>query len=295
VIPFGRHGIRFVGKFEIKDGFSTEFTLRLMKNPVLRVGFGKWVKYFFSPVIRISSTLVPIEVPPSITTGDILGVVRNHVGEAPLAGVAVALSGTGFSTVTDSNGAFSIASVPAGIYSLTLTHVDFLEKTFSVEIKAGQDHDVAAFLNPAVIRSTVANTGWFSERYPLADAHGSYGETKVETPLAIDFVSLAFVKAELVFDSEFHASAGSGRLDAYLNATQQVSALTTLDGWWAGNQAVLGQYLGMFYATVPATRQTLDVTEFVRNNPSLAYFLAAKNLVTQDVRLLNIQLTIYYR
>lgn len=79
------------------------------------------------------------------------------------------------------------------------SHPDYLDYSFPVEISAGQIASVAVQLNPAVINSSVGNTGWFSQYYPLADANGEFAEVGLETPVNIDLVSLAFVKAEIRF------------------------------------------------------------------------------------------------
>ena len=153
----------------------------------------------------------------------------------------------------------------------------------------------SAQLNPAVISSTVGNTGWFSQMYPLADAFGEFSEVSLETPVNIDFVSLAFVKAEVKFTGEFHAP-GSARFQNFFASTQQVSAEADLGTWWVGNTCNSGSFLGDFYATPePGTAYTVDVTELIRSNPSSTYFLASRNMDIVDIRMSAIQLTIYYR
>jgi hypothetical protein len=88
---------------------------------------------------------------------------------------------------------------------------------------------------------------------------------------------------------------GSAQLKTYLGTEQQVSAETDLGDWWVGNTAVLNNYLGLFYASELGTEYTVDVTEIVRSNPSTAYYLAGHNLDLLDVRMTDIQLSIYYR
>jgi hypothetical protein len=291
-IPSNR--VRFLGKFSIQDGFSTELSIKFQHN-LLKASFGKNTKYILKPVVKISSTLVAKPLPPTVTNGEISGSVLDYVKKSPLSGITVTLTGgTTLTTTSDAAGAFQFKDVLAGAYTLTLTNADYVDKAFPVQVVAGQVAEVSAEMNPAVIKSSVANTGWFSELYPLADANGTYGEVALETPVTIDFVSLAFTKVEVAFDSDYHSS-GAGLLNAYLSSTQQVQIITNLGGWWVGNNATLGTLLGQYYATNPATHYTVDVTDYVRNNPSVAYYLAAQNLSVVDLRLSNVQMTISYR
>lgn len=290
-VPSNR--VRFLGLFSIKDGFTTELTIKF-QHKLLKSGNGKNAKYVMTPVVKVSSTLVAQSLPTTVTKGDVSGVVSDYVKKTPVSGVSVSLDGSGLTTTTDAAGAFQFKDVLAGAYTLSLTQADYLNKSFPVSVVAGQVAVVTAEMNPAVIRSSVANTGWFSERYPLADAKGTYGEVALETPIAIDFVSLAFTKVEVSFDSDYH-SAAAGRFNAYLSSSQQVQILTNLGGWWVGNNALLGSFLGEYYATTPASHYVVDVTDYVRTNPSVAYYFAARNLSIVDIRLSNVMMTINYR
>lgn len=286
--------IRFNGKFELKDGYTTNLTIKFVHRLLKMKIFGFNIAAML-PSVKISSELVPAPVEPQITDGDISGSVENFVNAAKLSGVTVTLDNTALSTVTDSAGAFSFIGVPAGSYALKASHPDYLDNSLAISVEAGQVAAVAVQLNPAVIRSTVANTGWFSEFYPFADAKGEYAEVGLEAPINIDFVSLAFVKAEMKFTAEYF-DAGAGRCYTYLSPSQQVSADTDMGGWWAGNTAAPGDFLGEFYCTkTPGTSHTVDVTEMIRSNPSSAYFLASKNTNLVNIRITNIQLSVYYR
>ena len=283
--------VRFFGKFEIKEGYTTNLAVKFMHR-IIKFRFFKTF-YIFIPIVRISSDLILKPVDPQITDGDIDGWAESFVDKSKLAGINVSLDGTPFVAVTDANGAFKFEKVPAGVYSLKASHPEFVNNTFSVEVAAGQIASVGVELNPSVIRSNMKNTGWFSEVYPLADANGTYGEVSLETPIEIDFVSLGFKKAELKFSGEYHAS-GAGRFQTFLAAKQQVSADTDMGDWWVGWSASLGTLLGEYHATNPATEYTIDVTEAIRNNPASAYYIAAKNMDLVDIRLTNVQLSIYY-
>ena len=285
--------IRFFGKFEIKDGYTTKLKIRFM-HKVIKFNFFWRRVYIFIPIVRISSELVLKPVPPQITDGDINGLVTSLIDNSPLAGINVSLDGTNFSAVTDSQGKFSFLKVPAGTYMLKASNPDYIDDSFSVNVVAGQVASAEIQLHPTIVRSTIGNTGWFSEIYPLADAHGTYGETSIETPVEINFSSLAFTKAEIKFTGEYHKN-GAGRFESYLSNSQQISADTDEGNWWAGNSSNLGTLIGGYYARNPGEEYTVDVTDLIRSNPSTAYYFAAKNLDQIDIRITNIQLTIYYQ
>lgn len=291
VVPSKR--IRFFGQFEIKEGYSTVLTIKFLHRIIKWKIFSKQF-YMMIPIVKISSSLELKPVDSTITDGDLNGHVENFVSAAKLEGVSVSLQGTTYSAVTGADGSFSFTEVPAGLYTLVANHPDYLDYSFQMEIVAGQEATVVAQLNPAVIRSTVGNTGWFSEFFPLADANGTYAEAALETPIQIDFVSLAFTRAEIKFIGQYNAP-GAARFHSYFALNQQVSADTDLGTWWVGWNASLGSELGLFYATPEGNEYTIDVTDLVRNSPSSAYYLAARNLDFVDIRLNDIQLSIYYR
>jgi len=290
IIPSKKFHLK--GNFEIKDGYTTNLTMHF-KHRILRVRLLRLATMF--PVVKISSTLEAISGEEEATDGDLNGTVKNLVNDQKLAGVTVSLDGTDFTAVTDDQGAFSFTKVPKNTYTLRATHPDYLDYSLSVTVLAANVGSVTVQLNPAVIHSSVGNTGWFADIYPLADANGEYAEMALETPVNIDFVSLAFVKAEMKFTAEYYAN-GSSRCLNYLSTSQQVSAETDLGSWWAGNTAAPGSYLGEFYCTTsPGTTYTVDVTEMIRSNPSSAYYMASKNIGLVSIRMTNVQLSIYYR
>jgi hypothetical protein len=283
--------VRFFGNFEIKEGYTTNLKIRFLHRVIKWKLFGK-NRYMLIPIVKISAELELKPVDPEITDGDLNGYVENFVNAAKLEGVNVSLNGTSF--VTGADGAFNFEAVPAGVYTLKANHPDYLDYSFQVEVLAGQIASLVVQLNPAVIQSPVVNTGWFAEYWPFAEYNGTYAEAALETPIEIDFVSLAFERAELKFTAQYHAP-GSAYLQAFFSSSQQVSADTDLGDWWVGNNAVLSNSLGYFYATELGNELTLDVTELVRSNPSSAYYLAAHNMDYVDIRMTDIQLSIYYR
>ncbi len=298
-IPSNR--VRFFGSFEIKDNFSTEVSIRFFSKLMLKVknhgnskkhGHAHVTEYMLNPIVKISSTLTPKVI--VLPDGDVQGTVVDYVKKTPISGAVVSIEGTSFSALTDANGAFSFLKVPNGTYNMKMSHAEYLDKGASVVVVGGKIAEISCEMNPAIVRSSQGNTGWFSQFSPLSDANGAYGEMALETPIAIDFVSLAFVKAEIAFDAAYRYSGGV-RMSAYMSSTQQLQVITNLGGWWVGNNALLGYSLGDFSATNPTTHYTVDVTDYVRGNPSASYFFAARNQNRLDIGMQNVQLSIYYR
>lgn len=251
-------------------------------------------KYTLVPTVKLGCKLTPIPI-PEVTDGDVTGVVASLVDGTPLSNITVSLEGLRNSTVTDANGKFSFTNIPVGTYNLIAKDNNYIETSCNVEINAGQISTVQLQMNPALIQSNVGETGWFSEFYPLADINGTFGEVGLETPIRIDFISMAFTKAEITFNAKLHVN-GSSRFNAYLATDQQVSAEGQIGNWWAGNTCNRGINLGNFLATSDnGYTYTIDITEQLKANPSNIYYFAAENLDIVDIKLSDIQINVYYK
>lgn len=311
--------IRFTGNFELKNGFATtlkiDFAHKLVKTLLyheyekadtlgkiavrllMKAAWGNHVyKYTLVPTVTFSSELTPLEPEePEVKDGDVTGTIANLINADKLANITVTLEGTEFSTTTDANGAFTFNTVPAGKYTLKATNNDYLDASYQVEVIAGQVSNIEMQMNPAVVESTTGNTGWFSEYFPLADINAAYGETSMETPVRIDFVSMAFTKATLEFTAEYHGN-GSARFCAFLGNEQQVSADSQIGDWWAGNYCKAQNGLGEFLAiSGSGNKYVIDITEELKAYPSNIYYVAARNLDIVDIRLSNIKIKVYYK
>lgn len=314
--------IRFTGNFELKNGFATtlkiDFAHKLVKTLLyheyekadtlgkiavrllMKAAWGNHVyKYTLVPTVTFSSELTPLEPEePEVEDGDITGTIANLINADKLANITVTLEGgkNPLTTTTDANGAFTFNAVPFGKYTLKATNNDYLDASYQVEVIAGQVSNIEMQMNPAVVESTVGETGWFSEFFPLADVNAAYGETSMETPIRIDFVSMAFTKAEIKFTGRYHEN-GTARFYAYLGSSQQVSAETQIGDWWAGNTCYSGKCIGEFLAAscTDGYSYTVDITEILKNNPSNIYYLAARNLDIVDIKICDIQIKVYYK
>jgi hypothetical protein len=97
----------------------------------------------FSPATKV----VTVEAGKTLSVGTILltplptaststGTVTNVGTVAPLSGATV--GGTGFSTTTDSNGNFTLAGVPPGPQTLTISRSGFSPATTDVTVEPGK-------------------------------------------------------------------------------------------------------------------------------------------------------------
>ena len=77
-------------------------------------------------------------------TQNVRGKVLDSETNVPLAGTKVEIdvsndAGTKYRAVTDNEGAFSIASVPVGKYSLTTRYTQYEAKTQTIEVNSGKE------------------------------------------------------------------------------------------------------------------------------------------------------------
>ena len=71
-------------------------------------------------------------------TGTVTGVVEDSASGAPVEGAQVQLVGTDIGGLTASNGRFLLTNVPAGSYTLSVTHVAYATAQTPVEVVAGR-------------------------------------------------------------------------------------------------------------------------------------------------------------
>lgn len=286
--------VRFQGKFEIKKDYATELNIKLFQKRLLvKIINDKDKIFILNPIIRITSKLV--ELKPPVITGDVNFTILDYVSKTPISSVTINIfnSSSSFTLSTNSNGNANIKDILAGKYQVTLTHPNYLDKSFEIDVSAGEVLEVHSELNPAIIRSKPVSTEWFARAYPLSTATGTYAEMALELPIQINFISLAFKKVELEYDAELWIA--SGRAFIYFSHLQQVNINQNLGTWWVGNTATLGISLGTISPANPPRHYIHDVTEYVVNNPSDKYYLAVRNIVEPPMRMLNVQMTIYYK
>lgn len=109
---------------------------------------------------------VATTAPPALaqSTGTVDGQVISQRSGEPMASVQVFLDGTSFGSVTDSNGRFTIASVPAGTYSLRAQRIGFATGSQTITVQAGQAVTVRiALTDRAIALDEVVVTGQGSE------------------------------------------------------------------------------------------------------------------------------------
>jgi hypothetical protein len=92
----------------------TEITGALVRTRILRFGLSNTLPDY--PVLSKEAGWVDM-----VTIG---GTVRTKTGDGPLDGIEVAIKGTGHFSTTDSQGRYSLGSVPPGEYTLVVWKPD---------------------------------------------------------------------------------------------------------------------------------------------------------------------------
>jgi TonB-dependent receptor len=101
--------------------------------------------------------LLPSGAAAQVGKGAIAGVVRDEA-KAALPSASVQLQPLGRTAVSDDQGQFRIADVPAGEYTLTASYVGFAPFTATVKLEAGQTVTVDALLHVASVNDQVIVT-----------------------------------------------------------------------------------------------------------------------------------------
>jgi hypothetical protein len=100
--------------------------------------------------------LIAVTFSSAQVTGEIRGAVLDSSGGEPLARVQVELVNTPHRTVTDSQGRFSIAGVPAGDYDLRVATVGYRLLKKSLSLAEGEFKELEIILTPDTLRHTDA-------------------------------------------------------------------------------------------------------------------------------------------
>ncbi len=108
-----------------------------------------------SPMPTSAPTPTPTPVSTTVPTGSITGTVQDSQTAVGIANAWVALSPTGLSTVSSSNGAFSFASVPAGTYTLTVSATGYQTASASITVTAGHNANLNLHLASTVPSGSV--------------------------------------------------------------------------------------------------------------------------------------------
>ncbi len=92
--------------------------------------------------------LQPIALQPIVTTGAVTGTVRNGQTGLALAGAVVAISGTNFSTTSNSSGVYTLTNITPGARTLTASASGFTSASVAITVTAGQTLTQSLSLSP---------------------------------------------------------------------------------------------------------------------------------------------------
>ncbi len=129
--------------------------------------------------------------------GSVRGTVVDDGGGAPLAGAVVTLEEIGLSTTTAEDGAFVIAGVPAGDYTLTVTREGFAPLASGVTVAAGPAVPLDLRLPAAEFEELVVVTGVRGELGLAAetDTGSRLGLRALDVPASIDVIDSSVMEA----------------------------------------------------------------------------------------------------
>lgn len=116
---------------------------------------------------------------------DISGII-NDTNRTSLPGATVQLTGTRFGAITDSNGAFRLAAVPNGTYTLTVSSVGFERYERRIEI----------YRNP--IQLSISLTESIDELEEVVVTGKSITQQRMEEPIKIDIINTAKLQAQSI-------------------------------------------------------------------------------------------------
>lgn len=103
---------------------------------------GSWNDDPYSTALALKALYIsenlPAPPPPAATTGSVMGTVVDETSNAPLAGVAIVLTGSStFSATSDASGKFSLSGIPVGSQQITFTAAGYAPLTITATVSAG--------------------------------------------------------------------------------------------------------------------------------------------------------------
>lgn len=117
----------------------------------------KFLAAFVLVVSCIAASKAQASAPSSVTvaqaTASVTGTVDDTTG-APIPGAAVMMTGpTSYSTTTDANGRFSIASVTPGVYTISVSKAGYDHAVQSIAVVAGQPENLTVSMGALTFSS----------------------------------------------------------------------------------------------------------------------------------------------
>jgi hypothetical protein len=188
-----------------------------------------------------------LAIPVTVARGQarLQGVVRTPAGQ-PLAGARVSVAGTDVAGTTSANGAFALAGLPAGTYTLEVRAIGFAPTRVAVNLSRARPASVAVTINDRVttLESVVVQadrtqlqkdfTG-FTERARRGNGFGRFiteEEMRRRSPLVVTDVLRTTPGLQVVPNGAFgYAVQGRGgcQPDLFIDGTRVLDGTSQLD------------------------------------------------------------------
>jgi TonB-linked SusC/RagA family outer membrane protein len=120
---------------------------------------------FLSLVAALIAAAFALPADAAAQTGTVTGIVEDSATGSAIEGAQVQLVGTAFGGLTDSNGRFLLTNIPAGSYTLRVTHVAYAPADTAVQVATGRTSAVSVTLtSTAVVLPGVVVVGYGERR-----------------------------------------------------------------------------------------------------------------------------------
>jgi len=114
---------------------------------------GRWTALplgLFAGLLALGVALGP-SVLQAQTTGVVVGEIRDGQSGTPLTQVQAFLTGTGLGTLSNAQGRFTIANVPAGNYTLILQRIGYQQASREIQVVAGETTQLELTMSSQVL------------------------------------------------------------------------------------------------------------------------------------------------
>ena len=190
--------------------------------------------------LAVLLAMVVVLAAPSLLeaqTGKITGLVTDDRSGQPLEGVQVSLQGTGYGTVTQSNGRFFLVSVPPGTYTVLMRRLGYQAAAISgVQVRIDVTREVSARLSPAT--AEIAAVRIVAPPTPLVEK-GITGSSQAIPSEVIEALPVTSVSGVLALQQGFLEVPQNTDITSFTDSRRNVLSPIRIRGGRAGETLTL--------------------------------------------------------